>query len=56
MLCTIDAKDENKEVGTVLNLFHKEASIGTSAQLIQVFLLILFLIYFFVITVVPLIT
>jgi hypothetical protein len=37
---TIDAEDENKEVGTVLKLFHK--NLGTSVLLVCVFLLILF--------------
>jgi hypothetical protein len=40
MRCAIDAKDENKEVCTVLNLFHKHLSI--SVPLFYVYLLILF--------------
>jgi hypothetical protein len=40
MCCAIDAKYENKEVGTVLNLIHKY--LGTSVPLVLWFLLILF--------------
>jgi hypothetical protein len=37
--CAIDAKDEDTEVGTTLNLFHK--NLDNFVQLIHVFLLIL---------------
>jgi hypothetical protein len=50
MHCAIDILDENKEIGTVLNLFHKH--LGTSIMLIYVFLLILFH-NSFVVSVVP---
>jgi hypothetical protein len=49
MRCAVAAKDVNKNVVTVLNLFHK--NLGTSLLLACVLLLILFL-HFFVIPVV----
>jgi hypothetical protein len=36
MCCAVDAKDKNKEVGTVLQLFHR--NLGTSVLLVYVFL------------------
>jgi hypothetical protein len=47
MCHTIDAKDKNKDIGTVLFLFHKY--LGTSILLAYVFLLILFHYFFFII-------
>jgi hypothetical protein len=41
--CATDVKDENKEVGTVLNLFNK--CLGTSVLLVYVLLLISFHIF-----------
>jgi hypothetical protein len=44
MHCTVGDKNENKEVGTILNLFHK--FLGTSVFLLLHVLLLIFLIIF----------